>query len=62
MDLIGNIVDSNERILIGQTIAVTVLTLWVVQESFAPPTQVQNGSGFIVGNTFEPTLPNLNIP
>jgi len=27
MDLIGNIVDSNERILIGQTIAVTVLTL-----------------------------------
>jgi hypothetical protein len=37
MDLIGNIVDSNERILIGQTIAVTVLTLWVVQELLCAP-------------------------
>ena len=29
---------------------------------FAPPTQVQNSSRFIVKDTFEPTLPNLNIP
>ena len=29
---------------------------------FAPPTQAQNGSRFIVKDTFEPTPPNSNIP